>query len=446
MAYTFSGGIHPDDQKSYTNQIPITVLDGVDEHVFPLQQHIGAPLAPVVEIGAHVKVGTKIADTEAFVSAPLHSSISGTVKAIEKRLHPSGVPVMSIVVENDGLYEIDEQVRPKGKLTDLSPDDIRKIVREAGIVGMGGAGFPTHVKLSPPKEKKIEYVIVNGAECEPYLTSDHRVLLETPDLVLFGLQAVMRVFGLDTGHIAIEQNKPDAILLIEKKLSEYPGVKLSELRTKYPQGAEKQLIKAITGREVPAGGLPADVGAVVINVDTAAAIATAIQKGMPSIRRIVTVSGDAVAQPANFEVKLGVPFRHLFEKAGGFKKEPEKIIMGGPMMGQAQISLDIPVVKGTSALLAFSRDMTVYDESAACMRCGKCVKACPMHLMPLYLNMYAQIGDWEMCDKYHILDCIECGACSYLCPGRQHPVQNLRIAKQKVLEIKRAQAAAAQNK
>ncbi len=446
MAYTFSGGIHPDDQKSYTNQIPITVLDGVDEHVFPLQQHIGAPLAPVVEIGAHVKVGTKIADTEAFVSAPLHSSISGTVKAIEKRLHPSGVPVMSIVVENDGLYEIDEQVRPKGKLTDLSPDDIRKIVREAGIVGMGGAGFPTHVKLSPPKEKKIEYVIVNGAECEPYLTSDHRVLLETPDLVLFGLQAVMRVFGLDTGHIAIEQNKPDAILLIEKKLSEYPGVKLCELRTKYPQGAEKQLIKAITGREVPAGGLPADVGAVVINVDTAAAIATAIQKGMPSIRRIVTVSGDAVAQPANFEVKLGVPFRHLFEKAGGFKKEPEKIIMGGPMMGQAQISLDIPVVKGTSALLAFSRDMTVYDESAACMRCGKCVKACPMHLMPLYLNMYAQIGDWEMCDKYHILDCIECGACSYLCPGRQHPVQNLRIAKQKVLEIKRAQAAAAQNK
>lgn len=293
------------------------------------------------------------------------------------------------------------------------------------------------MKLSPPKEKKIEYVIVNGAECEPYLTSDHRVLLETPDMVLFGLQAVMRVFGLSEGYIGIEQNKPDAILLIEKKLHDYTGIKLCELRTKYPQGAEKQLIKAITGREVPSGSLPADVGAVVINVDTAVAIATAIQKGMPSIRRIVTVSGDAVAQPANFEVKLGVPFRYLFEKAGGFKKEPEKIIMGGPMMGQAQISLDIPVVKGTSALLAFSRDMTVYDESAACMRCGKCVKACPMHLMPLYLNMYAQLGDWEMCEKYHILDCIECGACSYLCPGRQHPVQNLRVAKQKVLELRR---------
>lgn len=437
MAYTFQGGIHPDDNKSYTNNIPINVLDGVNEHVFPLQQHIGAPLTPVVEIGSPVKVGTKLADTDAFVSAPLHSSVSGTVKTIEKRLHPSGVPVMSIVVENDGEYFVDDSVCPRGKLSDLSPDDIRKIVREAGIVGMGGAGFPTHVKLSPPKEKKIEYVIVNGAECEPYLTSDHRVLLETPDLVLFGLQAVMRVFGLSEGYIGIEQNKPDAILLIEKKLHDYTGIKLCELRTKYPQGAEKQLIKAITGREVPSGSLPADVGAVVINVDTAVAIATAIQKGMPSIRRIVTVSGDAVAQPANFEVRLGVPFRYLFEKAGGFKKEPEKIIMGGPMMGQAQISLDIPVVKGTSALLAFSRDMTVYDESAACMRCGKCVKACPMHLMPLYLNMYAQLGDWEMCEKYHILDCIECGACSYLCPGRQHPVQNLRVAKQKVLELKR---------
>lgn len=442
MAYTFPGGIHPDDNKSYTNNIPITVLDGVNEHVFPLQQHIGAPLAPVVEIGSRVKVGTKLADSDAFVSVPLHSSVSGTVKAIEKRLHPNGADVMSIVVENDGEYFFDDSVRPKGKLADLSPQDIVKIVREAGIVGMGGAGFPTHVKLSPPPEKKIEYVIVNGAECEPYLTSDHRVLLETPELVLFGLQAVMRVFGLAEGHIAIEQNKPDAILLIEKKLKEFQGVKLCELRTKYPQGAEKQLIKAITGREVPSGGLPADVGAVVINVDTAVAIAMAIQKGIPSIRRIVTVSGDAVANPANFEVRLGIPFRHLFEKAGGFQKDPEKIIMGGPMMGQAQSSLDVPVIKGTSALLAFSRDMTVYDESAACMRCGKCVKACPMHLMPLYLNMYAQVGDWEMCEKYRILDCIECGACSYLCPGRQHPVQNLRIAKQKVMEMKRAQASA----
>lgn len=440
MAYTFKGGVHPDDHKRHTSSIPIYVLDGVSEHVFPLQQHIGAPLTPVVEIGERVKVGTKLADSEAYVSVPLHSSVSGTVKAIEKRLHPNGAMVTSVIVENDGEYLIDDDVRPKGKLEELSAEEIIKIVREAGIVGMGGAGFPTHVKLSPPKDKKIEYVIVNGAECEPYLTSDHRVLLESPEMVLFGLKAVMKVFNLSEGHIAIEQNKPDAILTVEKLLSEYEGVKLCELKTKYPQGAEKQLIKAITGREVPSGGLPADVGVVVINVDTAAAIATAIKTGMPSIRRIVTVSGDAVANPANFEVRLGVSFEYIFEKAGGFTKEPEKIIMGGPMMGQAQSTLEVPVIKGTSALLAFGSDMAVYKEEESCIRCGKCVSACPMKLMPLYLNMYALEGDLEMCEKYNILDCIECGVCSYLCPGRRHPVQNIRVAKQKILEIKRAKA------
>ncbi len=440
MAYTFKGGIHPDDHKRHTSSIPIYVLDGVSEHVFPLQQHIGAPLTPVVEIGEKVNVGTKIADSQAYVSAPLHSSVSGTVKEIEKRLHPNGAYVTSIIVENDGQYLVDKSIGPKGDLEKLTPEEIIKIVREAGIVGMGGAGFPTHVKLSPPKEKKIDYVIVNGAECEPYLTSDHRVLLESPDTVLFGLKAVMRVFGLESGYIAIEQNKPDAILKIEGMLDKYEGIKLCELKTKYPQGAEKQLIKAITGREVPSGGLPADVGAVVINVDTAAAIATAIRTGMPSIRRIVTVSGDAVAKPANFEVRLGMSFEQVFDKAGGFAKEPVKIIMGGPMMGQAQSSLDVPVVKGTSALLAFSADMEVYNEKDACIRCGKCVNACPMRLMPLYLNMYALAGDLEMCEKYNILDCIECGACSYLCPGRRHPVQNIRVAKQKIIEKKRAEA------
>ncbi len=439
MAYSFKGGLHIEDNKTNTNSLPIYVLDGVSEHVFPLQQHIGAPLNPIVEIGSYVKVGTKIADSDAFISAPIHSSVSGTVTAIEKRLHPNGAMVQSIIVANDGQYLIDENVTPKGELCDLSPEEIVKIVREAGIVGMGGATFPTHVKLSPPKDKKIEYVIVNGAECEPYLTSDHRVLLEMPDMVLFGLQVAMRALGLDKGHIAIEQNKPDAILLIEEKLKQddYKDIKLCELRTKYPQGSEKQLIQAITGREVPSGALPADVGVVVINVDTAVAIATAIKTGMPSIRRIVTVSGDAVSKPANFEVRLGVSFSYLFEKAQGFIKEPEKIIMGGPMMGQAQESTDVPVIKGTSALLAFSSDMVVYDEDDACIRCGKCVESCPMKLMPLYLNMYAQHSEWEMCEKYNVLDCIECGVCSFLCPGRRHPVQNIRIAKQKVLELKR---------
>ncbi len=439
MAYSFKGGIHPNDNKAHTNKLPIYVLDGVNEHVFPLIQHIGAPLEPIVEIGSAVKVGTKIADSDAFVCAPIHSSVSGTVKAIENRLHPNGAEVLSIIIENDGEYLIDESVCPKGELDDLSSEDIIKIIREAGIVGMGGAGFPTHIKLSPPKDKKIEYVIVNGAECEPYLTSDHRVLLESPDMVLFGLKAIMRALGLDKGNIAIEQNKPDAILLIEEKLknSEYEGIKLCELRTKYPQGAEKQLISAITGREVPSGALPADVGCVVVNVDTAFAVANAIKNGMPLIRRIVTVSGDAVTNPANFEVRLGMSFADIFEKAGGFVKEPAKIIMGGPMMGQAQATLDVPVVKGTSALLAFSEDMDVFNDKDTCIRCGKCVKACPMKLMPLYINMYAMEGDYEMCEKYNVLDCIECGVCSYLCPGRRHPVQNIRVAKQKVMQIRR---------
>lgn len=442
MSYTFKGGIHPDDGKEYTKDIPIRAVDGASEHVFPLQQHIGAPLSPLVGVGDRVRVGEKIADSDAFVSAPLHSSISGTVKAVENRLHPNGVQTMSIVVENDGSYELDEKVKPAGELCDLSPEDIRRIVREAGIVGMGGAGFPTHVKITPPKDKKIEYVIVNGAECEPYITSDHRTLLEQPEMVLFGLKALMRVFGIDEGYIAIEQNKPDAILLVEEYLAktEYAGMKLCEMRTKYPQGAEKQLIYAVTGREVPSGRLPADVGVVVVNVDTAAAIATAIKTGMPSIKRIVTVSGGAVSEPANLEVRLGASFEYVFDKAGGFSKEPKKIIMGGPMMGQAQESLDVPIVKGTSAILAFDNAPSLYNEHEACIRCGKCVSVCPMRLMPLYLKMYAQKGDWEMCERYHALDCMECGACSYICPGKQHPLQSIRTAKQKLVEIKRAQS------
>lgn len=438
MALSFKGGVHPGDHKIYTSSIPITVLDGAPVHVYPLQQHIGAPLSPVVEIGQRVLVGQKIADTDAFVAVPLHASVSGKVQSIEPRLHPSGAKVTSIVIENDGLYEVDSSVKPKGKIESLSAEEIVKITREAGVVGMGGAGFPTHVKLSPPPDKKIQHVIVNGAECEPYLTSDHRVMLESPELVLMGLEAVLKVFGLSEGTVAIESNKPDAIICMQKHADSFAGIKVVELRTKYPQGSEKQLIKAVTGRQVPSGGLPADVGVVVINVDTAVAVATAIKTGMPLIRRIVTVSGDAIAEPSNFAVRLGAPFDYVIDKAGGLKGEAAKVIMGGPMMGIAQLSLDVPVVKGTSAILAFSEEMSVFDESARCMRCGKCVKACPMGLMPLYLNMYAKAGDWDMCEKYNILDCIECGVCSYLCPGRQHPVQNLRVAKQMVMERRRS--------
>ncbi len=438
MALTFKGGVHPHDHKQYTNRIPIRNLDGCSEYVYPMQQHIGAPLTPLVAVGDRVYVGKKIADAEAFVSAPVHSSVSGTVKAIEPRLHANGNMVMSIIVENDFEYEIDEDVAPRGEIEDLSPKQIVDIVHEAGIVGMGGAGFPTHIKLSPPPDKKIEYIVVNGAECEPYLTSDHRVMVERPDQVIYGLRAVMRVFGLDKGYVAIENNKPDAIESIRKTAQKYSGIEVKVLKKKYPQGSEKHIIYAVTGREVPSGGLPADAGVVVLNIDTVVSIGIALMTGMPVIRRIVTVSGDAVKSPANFEVRTGTPFSHVFAQAGGFKTEPSKVLQGGPMMGIAQASLDVPVTKGTSALLALSRSETVYDDTQACIRCGRCVKACPMHLVPMMLNNYAMHGDIDACEKLHVADCIECGSCAYICPAKKHLVSNIRIAKQTVLAKRRA--------
>ena len=441
MALTFKGGVHPNDHKANTCEIPIKAIEGANEHVYPVSQHIGAPAEPIVNVSDRVFVGTKIADSAAFVSAPVHSSVSGTVKAIENRLLANGNTVRCIVVENDFLYEVDPLVKPKGDIENLSPEEIIKIVREAGIVGMGGAGFPTHVKLSPPKDKKIDRIIVNGAECEPYLTSDHRVMLEHPEMVVYGLRAVMKVFGLDEGYIAIEKNKPDAIAVMKQEAEKNNGINVCALKTKYPQGSEKQLIYAVTKRAVKSGTIPADSGCIVINVDTAVAIATAILTGMPSIRRIITVSGDAVSEKANFEVKTGVSLRHVFNKVGGFVCDAAKIIHGGPMMGVAVANLDVPVTKGTSSLLAFKSTEIIYDPNSECIRCGKCVKACPMGLMPLYLRIFSNERDWDMCEKYNAHDCIECGSCSFICPAKTHPVQSIRIGKAKVLEKKRAEAA-----
>ena len=438
MALTFKGGIHPPDSKKYTNNIPIRKIEGCAEHVYPVQQHLGAPLDPIVSVGDRVYVGTKIADSEAFVSSPLHSSVSGTVKAIEPRLHPNGNMVSSIIIENDFEYEVDASVQPKGEIEDLSPQEIVDIVHEAGIVGMGGACFPTHIKLSPPPDKKIDCVILNGAECEPYLTSDHRVMLEQPDKVIGGLRAVMRIFGLDKGYIAIEDNKPDAIEIIRETAKNYSGIEVKVLKKKYPQGSEKHIIYAVTGREVPTGGLPADAGVIVLNIDTMVSVGIAIATGMPVIRRIVTVSGDCVKSPANFEVRTGTDFRHIFHQADGFKTEPVKVLQGGPMMGIAQASLDVPVIKGTSALLALSRSEVTYDSTQPCVRCGRCVKVCPMHLVPVELNNFASIGDWDACERLHAADCIECGSCAYVCPAKTHLVSNIRIARQKALEKRRA--------
>lgn len=433
---SFKGGVHPKDKKEYTSSVPIVELEVPGELVFPVSQHIGAPCTPCVAVGDHVNVGTKIADSEAFVSAPLHSSVSGTVKAIEPRPVPNGTMVQSIVIENDFNDTLDESVKPIDYKS-VKPDDIPSLVREAGVVGMGGATFPTHVKLMPPADKKIDTVIVNGAECEPYLTSDHRVMLETPDEVIMGLKIILYRFGITNGHIAVEENKPDAIAVLKKKCAGQ-GITVDTLKKKYPQGGEKQLIYAVTKRVVEVGKLPADAGVVVVNIDTCTAIARKFLYGTPLMRRIVTVVGTPVKNPANYKVRIGTPIDYILRQNGEFTAEPAKIILGGPMMGVAQFRLDIPVIKGTSAVLCLTKEEAQIPEEGPCIRCGKCVNHCPMKLMPLYLRDYARKEDWESCEKMNVTACIECGCCSFECPSKRHLVQNIRVAKQEVIAMQRS--------
>ncbi len=433
---TFSGGIHPDDTKSLTAHLPIEEIAPPKLLYFPAQQHIGAPPEIIVDVGDSVRLGQALTKSEAFVFAPLSSSVSGTVKDIGLYPHPNGTKVPTIVIENDGLDTPAEPLNTK-PLEELSPQEIVRLVRNAGLVGMGGAGFPTHVKLSPPPEKTITDIIINGAECEPYLTSDHRLMLECAKDVIVGTLAVMKVFSLDTATIAIEENKPDAIAAVSEEAKKVSGIRIAVLKKKYPQGAEKQLIYAVTGRQVPSGGLPADIGAVVLNVGTTAEIARVIEDGTPLYRRVVTVSGNAVAEPKNQLLRIGTPFSYAIEQSGGFSAPPTKIIMGGPMMGIATCSQDVPVVKGTSGILALSDAEATWRNESACLRCGRCTSVCPMGLVPSALTAYANLKDLEQCEKYHIMDCMECGSCSYVCPAQRHLIQSIRWAKSE-LSKKRA--------
>lgn len=436
MLKTFKGGIHIPDHKEETCHIPVRKIDGAPVHIFPLQQHIGAKCEPTVKVGDKVTVGQVIADSEAFLSVPIHSSVSGIVTDIKPYIHPSGAEVLSIFVENDFQDTVCENVIPI-KRDGMTKQDIIHTIRMGGIVGMGGAGFPTHVKLSPPEEKPITHIIVNAAECEPYLTSDHRRLLEQGEEVLDGLKICMELFGLKKGYIGIEANKMDAAKHLEEIKDD--SVEVVLLKTKYPQGGEKQMIKAVCGKKVPMGGLPADVGVIVINVDTAFEISKLFKTGMPVTTRIITVAGEGIGNPCNLDVRLGTPFEFVINQAGGLVGEPRKIIMGGPMMGSAIYSLDVPTIKTTSAILALCDTADTYDSDSPCIKCGKCVKACPMQLMPLYLGKYAYEGNLEMCEKYKIMNCIECGVCSYMCPGKRNPLQSIRIAKQKINEKRRTQ-------
>lgn len=435
---TFKGGIHPKDMKEATSKKQIIDIKAPGEIVLPLSQHIGAMAVPCVSVGDRVLAGQKVADANGFVSANVHSSVSGTVVAIEPRLHPNGSKVMSVVIENDGLDEMCLDMK-KHNIDEVSPQEIVDIVREAGIVGMGGAAFPTHVKLSPSPDKKIKYVIVNGAECEPYLTSDHREMLEQPQDIIDGLKLTMKVFGLKKGYIAIETNKPDAIKTMTEYATKETDVKIKvvAVKTKYPQGSEKHLIKAVTGKTVPVGKLPMDVGAMVNNIDSCAAIKRAVVDGLPLTKRIVTVSGDAIKEPQNFRVPVGTSFGHLIENCGGLKGTAAKLIMGGPMMGMALSSLEVPVIKGSSGLLAFSEEMIPQKEVSPCLRCGKCVSGCPMNLLPNAIKRAVLNDDLEELNKLNILNCIQCGSCTYVCPAEQNPLQYIRTGKMKLREAKK---------
>lgn len=432
---SFKGGVHPLKRihhgKTLAEKSAITRCSVPDEVILPLSQHIGAPAVPIVKVGDKVDMGQKIAEAGGFVSVPVYSSVSGTVKAVRACLTLSGGPCDSIIIENDGEDRLSPDITKPADLSELEPKQIVDIIKEAGIVGLGGAAFPTHVKLSPPPEKKIDTLIINGAECEPYLTADHRVMLEHSNEVVKGTKAVMKALGVDNAYIAIEDNKKDAIAAIEKA-AKNEGIDVKTLKVKYPQGAEKQLIYAVTNRQVPSGKLPMDVGAVVVNAGTAYQISLAVFKGLPLYERVVTVTG-CVNRPSNLIVRLGTPVSHVISHVGGFTCEVEKIIAGGPMMGISQQNLDAPIVKGSSGVLVLNHKMAMAREESDCIRCGKCVMVCPMGLEPYLLNAYSEKNDFESAEKEHAFDCMECGCCSYICPANRYLVQSVRLAKAEVI-------------
>lgn len=435
--FTFKGGVHPFGGKKMSREKEITAYLPQGELVYPLSQHIGAPAVPLVKKGDRVIVGQKIAEAAGFVSANIHSSVSGTVKAIEKRLTPGGNSVNSIVIENDGQYEqIDFSANIKN-LETLYREDVIDIIKEAGIVGMGGAGFPTHVKLSPKNESDIDTIIVNGAECEPYLTSDYRRMIEEPQKVITGLEIVVNLFDRARGIIAIEDNKPDAIKILKKLAKGKPRISVRVLKTKYPQGAERQLIYASTGRYINSKMLPADAGVIVHNVDTIISIYEAVIEGKPLMSRVVTVTGDCISDPRNFIVPLGTSFRELIEAAGGYKIDPAKVIAGGPMMGKAVFSLDIPVTKGTSAILALSHDDVEETVPSACIKCGRCIDICPGRVMPNKLADLAEHGKLDSFVDNGGMECCECGCCSYVCPAKRHLTQTIAGTRKIVLAKKK---------
>lgn len=436
-ALTFRGGAHPFEGKDLSKDLKIKEVLPKGLLVYPMSQHIGAPANPIVKKGDRVLVGQKIGESQGFVSANVYSSVSGTVVAVEPRLVVSGAKVLSVVVENDNQYEKAEGVGEKRSLDKLSKEDIRNYVKEAGVVGMGGAGFPTHIKLTPKDDSKIDYVIVNGAECEPYLTSDYRVLLEAPQKVVGGLKVMLKLFEKAQGIIAIEDNKPEAIKVMTELVANEPRIEVKVVKTKYPQGAERTMIYATTGRKINSSMLPADAGCVVDNVDTVVAVYMAVLESTPIIRKIITVTGDAIAKPQNFKVPTGINYAELVDEAGGFKTQPQKVVSGGPMMGMALFNLNVPVMKTTSALTAMTKDEVAEYEPSACIRCGRCVEVCPSRLIPQKMAECSERFDDEGFVALNGMECYECGSCTYVCPAKRRLTQAFKQSRKSVQDSRR---------
>lgn len=433
--FGFRGGVHPPENKIQTENMAVEEVKAPKMLYVALLQHIGAPLDPIVAVGDRVLKGQKIADSQAFMSSPIHSPVSGTVKRIEDHVFPLMGRIKTVIIENDE-QETWAELSKIEKWENVDRRTLLTMIREKGIVGIGGASFPTHIKLDPPADAKIDTLLLNGAECEPYLNSDNRLMIENPEKIVNGIKIIKKILGVNGAIVGIEENKPEAITSMRKAV-EGTGIEIAPLKTKYPQGGEKQLIKAVLDRQVPSGKLPSAVGVVVQNTGTAAAIYDGIVNGIPLIEKVVTVSGKGIINPKNVKIAIGTPFSYLLDYCGVNREVVDKLVMGGPMMGMAQFSEEAPVIKGTSGLLALTKEETNPYKTRACIGCGKCVEACPMGLEPLMFARLAAFEQWEQLKEYSLMDCIECGSCAYICPANRPLTEAIKIGKSKLRAMKK---------